>query len=450
MIEDRAQRRRTGWEAATPELGEEAYGLLRRLFPICRSLTGEGVRETLSILREFIPLEVTEIPSGTRCFDWTIPQEWNIREAWIKDRDGNEIVSFADHNLSVVGYSVPHYGWHTLDELQPHLSSLPEQPDAIPYVTSYYDCRWGFCLTHKRREQLREGSYEVLIDSTLEPGSMSLADLVIPGKSEEEILLSTYVCHPSMANNELSGPVVTTMLARELLRLEERLYTYRFVFVPETIGAIAYLSRHLKHLKRVVVAGYVVTCCGDPGPFSYLHSRHKDTLVDRVSRHVLKCSGQPYKLYSFLERGSDERQYCAPGVDLPVGSLMRAKYGTYPEYHTSLDDLNLVTSVCLGGTIRMYLRCLEALERNAFPRTAVLCEPQLGRRGLYPTLSRSGSAEGVRDMMNLIAYADGEQDMIAIAEKVGCSIFDLLPYAEQLSQQGLLVLMLSSSSASHQ
>ena len=415
------------------------YGWARDLFPICRSLTGEGTRQTLRYLQELVPgLKLCEIPSGTKVLDWIIPDEWSIRDAYVCDEDGTRVIDFQRSNLHVVGYSVPVSAEMTLEELQPHLHSLPSMPQAIPYVTSYYEKRWGFCLTHKVRETLRPGKYRVVIDSTLAPGSLSYGEVILPGNEEREVLLSTYVCHPSLANNELSGPVVTAALVRWLQSLPNRRYTYRVVFVPETIGAIAYLSQHLDVMKRNTAAGYVVTCVGDDRAYSFLESRLANTLADRVTRHVIRHHYPGCTTYSFLQRGSDERQYCSPGADLPVASLMRSKYGTYSEYHTSLDDLSLISAQGLTGAFEALQKCITLLEANFTYGTISPGEPQLGRRGLYPTLSEVGSGLSVQTMMNILAYADGHHDLIAIAERIGVAAETCLPIIERLVQERLL------------
>jgi len=416
------------------------HDLARRLFPICRSITGEGLRESLSILKEHLPeLQIHEVPTGTACFDWEIPKEWNIREAWILCPDGRKICDFRDSNLHVLGYSTPVRQTLTLEELQEHLYSIPEDPDAIPYVTSYYKERWGFCIPHRLRESLVPGEYQVHIDSDLEPGSLSYGELIIPGDTEEEIFLSAYLCHPSMANNELSGPVVTTYLAKWLGSLERRKHTFRIVFVPETIGSIAYLSVHHEKMKQRIAAGFMLTCIGDERSYSYLPSRQEDTLADRVALHVLKHLHPEFLTYSFLERGSDERQYCSPGIDLPVCSLMRSKYDCYPEYHTSRDDLQLVTPAGLAGGYEVARRSIECLEENFIPRQLTLCEPQLGKRGLYPTISTRTSGLSVMTMMNFIAYADGKIDALAIAEKIGVPFWELWETIRNLKKGGVLL-----------
>jgi aminopeptidase-like protein len=421
------------------EVGALMHQLAAELWPIPRSITGPGVRSTLEILRREIPqLTVESLPSGTKCFDWTIPEEWSITDAFIENESGIRIVDFQKNNLHVVGYSVPVDEWLSLEGLQHHLHSLPDQPNAIPYVTSYYSPRWGFCLTENQRRSLPEGDYHAVVRSELKPGVLNYGEVLLPGESEEEILLSTYICHPSMANNELSGPVVATALAAWLNGWKRRKYTYRILFIPETIGSIAYLSRNLQRMKAKIVAGYVLTCLGDESCYSFLPSRQGNSLADTVATHVLRHLAPDYKKYSFLDRGSDERQYCSPGVDLPVASVMRTKYGEFPEYHTSLDDLNFVTPSGLAGGFLVYRRILECLETNCFPRASILCEPQLGKRGLYPTLSTKNSAAEVRTMMNLLAYADGSLSLLQIAERIQEPMWELLPIVERLAQHDLI------------
>jgi aminopeptidase-like protein len=421
-------------------LGKQMHKWAGDLFPIHRSLMGKGVRETLNYLQNINPnISIYEVPSGTRAFDWVVPNEWTIRDAYIEDMFGQRIISINDSNLHVMGYSIPINEKFTRLQLENNLYSLPDQPSAIPYITSYYQENWGFCLSQNQRNNLGEGPFNVVIDSELKPGSMTYGEVVLKGNTAEEVLISTYICHPSMANNELSGPVVTMALLNWLSELKERKYTYRFVFLPETIGAIYYISKHLKHLKKNVKAGWVLTCIGDDRSYSYLKSRNGKTLTDKISIKVLEDRGLKFNEYSFLDRGSDERQYCAPGVDLPVGSFMRSKYGEFPEYHTSLDDLNFVTPSGLQGGFEIVQDAISMLETNCFPKINTLGEPQLGKRGLYPNTSTKTSGIEVQDQMNVIAYSDGLNDLIAISKICKISYKKVLHIVNSLRTAGLLV-----------
>ena len=426
-------------KSTASDTGVDMHQWATDLFPICRSLTGDGVRSTLNYLqRLLLSLKVYEIPSGTRAFDWEVPKEWVIRDAYIADIDGNRLVDFNTNNLHVVGYSTSVDAVFSRAELDEHLYSLPELSHAIPYVTSYYRETWGFCLTHDQRAKLGDGPFRVLIDSEHKFGSLTYGELVIPGDTSDEILLSTYVCHPSMANNELSGPVVTTALARWILGLENRHYTYRIVMVPETIGSVVYLSLHLRHLQEHLKAGWVLTCIGDDRAYSYLPSPSGATFADRVSKKVMSKSNHRFDEYSFLDRGSDERQYCSPGVDLPVVSLMRSKYGTYPEYHTSLDNLSLVTPNGLQGGLDMMKAVIDELESSPRWRSTVLGEPQMGKRGLYPTTSTSTSAHEAYDMMNVLAFCDGTYDTEELASICSLTVSKVEEIVNKLFTAGVL------------
>ncbi len=403
-------------------VGQTAYKRITDLFPICRSLTGAGVRETLGYIKGVLPdLQIHEIPSGTEIFDWTVPQEWVIRDAYIEDDSGQRIVDFKDNNLHVIGYAAPMDAVMSLDDLQEHIYSLPEQPEAIPYVTSYYKKRWGFCIKDTKRIDLKQGDYHVVIDSEFKSGSMTYADMVVRGKSEKEVLLSTYICHPSMANNELSGPVVTMALVEWLLENQDDLhYSYRIVFVPETIGAIAYINQHLETLQNNTIAGYVLTCIGDNNAYSFMPTPWEDSFADRLTQRVLDTHLESYNRYSFLQRGSDERQYCSPRVGLPVVSVMRSKYHEYPEYHTSLDNLDYVSADGLQGGFDIIKQCIQELENQPLYCLTTYCEPMLSKRKLYSDLGHQNSLDQ-KLLFDFIAFCDGAHMLDEIAKKLGCA-----------------------------
>ncbi len=421
-----------------------------RLWPITRSLTGDGNRESLNILSEIIDLEISEIPSGTKCFDWNVPPEWNITEAWIKNSKGEKIIDFSNNNLHILGYSEPFHGNMHFEELKNHLYTLPNQPDFIPYLTSYYKKRWGFCISHNQLLSLnKKETYEIFIDSSLnENGSMTIGEAVIKGKSEKEILLSTYICHPSLANNELSGPLVTAYIYKELKKLKETKYTYRFIFAPETIGSIHSLTIHGEKWKKNLHAGFVINCIGDNGNFTYKKSRRGDSLPDRAVETILKQTENNYKVVDFFPNGSDERQYCSPGFNLPVGSLMRTMYGEYPEYHTSADNKDFISFEAMEQSISKYIEIIEVIERNEnYINTMPYCEPQLGKRGLYPTLgSQKGNADFVKIMMWILNLADGTNDLISISEKSKFPIYQLIPVIDKLIDNGILTNEKSNNS----
>lgn len=411
-----------------------------RLWPLPRSLTGEGVRRTHDILAELLPLERIEIPTGTAVFDWTVPQEWVVRGAYVVAPGGRRVIDFADNNLHLVGYSRPFRGKLQRAELDAHLHSLPDRPDAIPYVTSYYAPTWGFCLSHKQRQALPEGEYEVVVDTDLIDGSMTLSECILPGESDREVLISLNTCHPSLASNELSGPLVAALLYRRLAALPRRRLTYRFAFVPETIGAIAYLSLRGEHLREHLVAGYVLTCLGDAGRFTYKLSRQGNSLADRAARHVLAQAAKNPEIIDFFPQGSDERQYCSPGFDLPVGCLTRTMYWRYPEYHTSLDNKDFISFPAMVETVDTCLEICRTLDAEGRYRNLVpFGEPQLGKRGLYPDLGGANEREArVRAQAWLLNLSDGKHSLLDIAERSGERVTVLADIAETCIAAGLL------------
>jgi aminopeptidase-like protein len=403
----------------TSDLAQKLEHYFDRLWPICRSITGNGLRQSIDILQEIVPLVKHEIPSGTKVFDWTIPKEWNIHNAFIICPDGKKIAQFTDNNLHVVNYSIPINKKLNWEELQPHLHHIPELPDAIPYMTTYYKENWGFCITHTEWKSLpRDGEYQVVIESTLEPGHLTWAECVLPGETKEEILFSTYLCHPSMANNELSGPLAQAFLYEKLARIPKRRFTYRFVFAPETIGVIAFLAERGELLKQKLCAGYVLTCCGDEGAFTYKRSKHRNSLADRAAEHILQHHYPKHTVVEFAVGGSDERQYCSPGFNLPVGSLMRTPYQRYKQYHTSLDNKAFLSFDALAETVHAYNNICLLLESNRkYTNQISHCEPQLGKRGLYPSsVDPLFNREETHRLLHFLSFADGEKDLIDIAE----------------------------------
>jgi aminopeptidase-like protein len=400
------------------EVGIEMHQLAARLYPICRSITGDGLRQTLHLLKELVPLEIVEVPSGTEVLDWTIPPEWSIREAWIADADGRRIVDIRDSNLHVVSYSVPVRARMSLAELKPHLHSLPDLPDRIPYRTSYYHRSWGFCLSQHQLEALTDGSYEVCIDSTLEPGALTYGELVLPGESEDEVLLSAHVCHPSLADDNLSGVVVATFLARELANTRRRL-TLRFLFAPGTIGTLAWLARNRERLPRIR-AGLTLVCLGDSHPFTYKRTISGTAEIDRAASHILAASGYAHQVVDYFPYGYDERQYNAPGFRLPVGSLMRGRHGRFPEYHTSADDLSFIAPQRLAESRAVIASVIELLDANLkYRNLAPNGEPQLGRRGLYQALGGGDIGAQEHAMLWVLSLSDGEHTLLDIAERAG-------------------------------
>lgn len=420
-------------------VGREMHALATDLYPFCRSITGDGVRATFKRLAEEIPLEIHEVPSGTPVFDWNVPEEWNIREAWIKDPNGRKVVDFAEHNLHVLGYSVGVSERLSLTVLKERLFSLPEQPDLIPYRTSYYKKTWGFCLAHRVLESLEDGEYEVFIDADHNAeGHLTYGEQVIAGETDEEVLISCHSCHPSLANDNLAGIAVGIALAKHLASTPRKL-TYRFVFIPGTIGSITWLSLHQEVIPRIK-HGLVLTCAGDAGKVTYKESRDGNALVDRAMRHVLKTSGDEHHIEPFHPYGYDERQYCSPGINLAVGSLMRSPHGTFPEYHTSADNLDFIQPWAMADTLAKAIETIEVLEHNStYLNLKPMCEPRLGKYGLYG----GGGGQRVGEFSELallwvLNQSDGGKDLLAIAERSGMSFRKILTAALSLEKAGLL------------
>jgi aminopeptidase-like protein len=425
-------------DAPTASVGEDAYELMRRLFPLCRSLSGDGVRATFDILEEEIPIARTEIPSGTRVFDWNVPDEWNVREAYITAPDGSRVVDLADSTLHVVSYSEPVHATLSLDALRERLHTLPEQPDVVPYRTSYYERTWGFCLAHRKLLELQAGEYEVVIDSTLEPGHLTYAELLIEGEGEGEVLVSTYVCHPSLANDNLSGIAVATSLAKRLQERRPR-HTYRFLFAPGTIGPLAWLHQNRAGLDRIE-HGLTLSCIGDEGDLTYKRSRRGDADVDRAMEMVLRDSRAPHRVLPWEPWGGDERQFCAPGFDLPVGTLMRTPHGEFGGYHTSADGLERIRPEALGEAVDTCLELVEVLDTNRrCLNLSPFGEPQLGRRGLYRSAGGAvDTPDDERALLWVLNESDGRSTLIDIAGRSGLTYPVVARAAERLERAELL------------
>ena len=415
--------------------------LARELWTLNRSLTGAGVRQTLAILQKYNKsLKILKFKTGAKVFDWTIPKEWFVKNAWIKDYKNKKIVDFKKNNLHLVGYSFPIKKTFILEKLKKNLHFYKNQPSAIPYVTSYYSKNWGFCLSYNQFKKLKKKDrFSVFIDSGFKKGFLNCAEIFIPGKSKKEILFSTYICHPSMANNELSGPIISIFLSKWIKTIKNRKWSYRFIFVPETIGSIAYLSKNYKKLKKNVIAGYVLTCLGDDRNYSFLPSKFKNSISDKIARKVLNSSVR-FKEYSWLESRSDEIQFCSPGIDLPIASIMRTKYGEYPEYHTSLDVIGkVVTTRGLNGSLKLLKKIIKEFENSSFPVAIHKCEPQLGKRGLYPNLSKKNSVRNyVRLIQYFLSYSDGTNTISEIAEKCNSNSNQINKVSKLLERKKLI------------
>jgi aminopeptidase-like protein len=419
------------------ELGKELQAFAAQLYPICRSITGNGIRQTLDLIGARIPLRKFNVPTGTRVFDWTVPKEWNIRDAYIKDSEGRRVVDFQKSNLHVLNYSSPIRAKMTLNDLKPHLFTIPEQPDWVPYRTTYYKEDWGFCLSHNQLVAMKEAEYEVCIDSSLENGTLTYGECYLPGQETDEFVISCHACHPSLANDNLSGLTVATFLAG-LLSQRDRFYSYRFLFIPGTIGAITWLAQN-RETTASVRHGLVLTCIGDLGGFHYKKSRRGNAEIDRAAAHVLKHQAEPFEILEFSPYGYDERQYCSPGFDLPVGCLMRTVWGTFPEYHTSADNLDFIRPVQLAGSLRVCAAIIDVLENNRKYRNLnPFCEPQLGRRHLYRTTGGDAIGEEINARLWVLNLSDGEHSLLDIAERSGIP-FSLIGEAAELLQQGGLL-----------
>jgi aminopeptidase-like protein len=425
--------------APLDEIGREIHAFMGELFPVCRSITGDGLRETLRRVGQVIPVTLTEVPSGTRVFDWTVPREWNVRDAWVANAQGERVIDFRASNLHVVNYSVPVRKKLSLEELKPHLHTLPDHPAWVPYRTSYYAENWGFCLSHEALQRLPAGEYEAVIDATLQDGSLTYAECVLPGESSDEILISGHACHPSLANDNLSGVALGAFLARTLARAGKRRFTYRFLFAPGTIGAITWLARNEGQVGRVR-AGLVLACVGDPGGVIYKRSRRGDAAIDRAAAHVVKTRGGGGQVIDFSPYGNDERQFCSPGFDLPVGALTRSGHGRFDQHHTSADDLSFVRPEALADSLSVCLSILRVLEDDAALQSLnPKCEPQLGRRGLYRAFGgRADQASLESALLWVMSMGDGAHSTLDVAERSGLPFEVVDEAARALEAQGLI------------
>jgi aminopeptidase-like protein len=429
---------------AEEDLGHEMYRFAAELYPICRSITGNGIRETLSRIGRQIPLKIFDVPTGKQVLDWTVPKEWNIRDAYIADSTGRRGVDFQKSNLHVLNYSVPVRRTMSLEELKPHLHSLPAHPDWIPYRTSYYQEEWGFCLTDRQLQAMPPANYEVVIDSTLEPGSLTYAECFLPGKSSDEVLISCHACHPSLANDNLSGLAVATFLA-QILSDAERRYSYRFVFIPGTIGAITWLAQNPEAIRRIR-HGLVLTCVGDAGGFHYKKSRDGAAEIDRAAAHVLRHCGEPSEILEFSPYGYDERQYGSPGFNLAVGCLMRSVWGTFPEYHTSADNLDFLKPQSLAASLKVCAGIVDVLEGNrAYRNESPYGEPQLGKRGLYHTTGGQTGGDEIMARLWVLNLSDGKHSLLDIAERSAMKFSTLRAAADLLTEKGLLAEVASEA-----
>jgi aminopeptidase-like protein len=419
------------------EVGRELHRFATDLYPICRSITGEGVRQTLAAIQERVPLQISEIPTGTAVLDWTVPKEWNIRDAYIKDAHGERIVDFQQNNLHVLNYSVPVRSKMSLSELRPHLFSIPEHPEWIPYRTSYYRENWGFCLSHSQLEELKDGEYDVCIDSTLVDGHLTYGESYLPGELSDEVLISCHICHPSLANDNLSGLSVATALA-ELLSRQELRYSYRFLFIPGTIGAISWLARNRDKVERIR-HGLVLTGIGNESEFHYKKSRRGNAEIDHAVAHVLQHEVQSGEILEFSPYGYDERQYCSPGFDLPVGCLMRSVWGTFPQYHTSADDLAFITPQRLAESLRVCTAVVDVLENNRrYRNLSPYGEPQLGKRNLYRSTGGEAIGAEINARLWVLNLSDEEHSLLDIAERSALPFPTISDAAELLRDGGLL------------